>query len=87
MSEQTKTCINCFHREGSGIYARCTRTGFYTSTELTFGGRCAGPKDGVPKMNLWEPRPITFWMRLTNRLTTKRESSRSGAPKASREGA
>jgi hypothetical protein len=53
----TKTCMNCEHRRGESFrYAQCVRTGFYCTTELNFGGRCAGPIDGTPQLNLWEPR-------------------------------
>lgn len=66
MNAATKTCLNCEHRDTSMFgFHRCERVGFYCSTEMAFGGRCAGPRYGVPEMNLWEPRR-TIWMRITN---------------------
>ncbi len=65
----TKTCGNCKHANKKGeTYSHCIRVGTYCSTEMLFGGRCAGPKTGIPEMNLWElheekPRR-TIWMRI-----------------------
>jgi hypothetical protein len=59
----TKTCENCEHETFTG---GCVRVGFQCTTEMAYGGRCAGPATGVPQMNLWEPRR-TFWMRVTGR--------------------
>jgi hypothetical protein len=71
----TKTCMNCEHRDApmAGDH-RCKRVGFYCSTEMAFGGRCAGPRTGVPEMNLWEPRR-TIWMRIKEAIhpTTGKE--------------
>jgi hypothetical protein len=66
----TKTCDNCEHqRGGSGTFARCVRVGFFCSTEMAGGGRCAGPVTGIPEMNLWEPRR-TIWMRIKGWATS-----------------
>lgn len=53
----TKTCYNCLHSSSNDKFAHCVLVGTFCSTEMIFGGRCAGPKTGVPQMNLWELRP------------------------------
>lgn len=56
----TKGCHNCVHRYGGLITGRefwqCSRVGYYTSTEMKFGGRCADGKQGV-ELRLWAQRP------------------------------
>lgn len=62
----TKTCMNCAHRFSFIGYAEaeCVRTGTYCDNEMKYGGRCAGPKTGVPEMNLWEQRKPTWFARI-----------------------
>lgn len=69
----TKTCLNCEHRYGLiDSYAQCVCTGTFCGTEMSYGGRCAGPREGAPLMRLWEPRR-PFWMRLFNISATPTE--------------
>ncbi len=47
-------CHNCVHRHGRAReYWKCSRTGYHTSTEMKFGGRCAHGQE----LRLWAPRP------------------------------
>lgn len=60
---ETKTCFNCEHSYGTRSVSRCGRVGDYCDHEMKFGGRCAGPRDGAPEMNLWE-RKKSRWYRI-----------------------
>jgi hypothetical protein len=52
----TKGCYNCMHRYGwVKEYWKCSRTGFYVSTEMKYGGRCAEGERGT-ELRLWAPR-------------------------------
>lgn len=51
-----KGCHNCVHRFGWPRNSwQCSRTGFYTSVEMRFGGRCAEGTTGT-ELRLWMPR-------------------------------
>jgi hypothetical protein len=80
LKENEKGCHNCVHRFGlmRNIW-QCSRTGYFTETEMKCGGRCADGKEGAD-LRLWAPRPtplrrILNVIRLDDR-STRDESSK-----------